>query len=202
VECQSLIRSSILQRDLQAKNAATRVCQDFIADIIFHKQQKKKQQEALLRAALELRTNVGTSDAQALMRRSVVLQDEYDGKSLGYHSSHSLRADVSAPVPVNSAQPLSPTGRPGTPQRVLSPAGLSPKKGESVRTERPVWVDDSASNVCMICQHPFTLTNRKHHCRHCGCLVDAQCTEKRPLPSLGYNDPVIVCKRCIIRFFS
>ena len=29
----------------------------------------------------------------------------------------------------------------------------------------PVWLSDNTSESCMICANPFTLTNRRHHCR-------------------------------------
>jgi len=90
----------------------------------------------------------------------------------------------------------------------------SPRKDEGIKitpgsptstkavTQRPTWIADSASNVCMRCRRPFSITNRKHHCRNCGILVDEQCTEKRPLPQLGYPKPVIVCKSCIARYYT
>ena len=67
---------------------------------------------------------------------------------------------------------------------------------------RPQWVPDNASTVCMLCRRAFTMTNRKHHCRYCGILVDEQCTERRALPQLGYAKPVLVCRSCVVRHFT
>ena len=54
----------------------------------------------------------------------------------------------------------------------------------------------------MLCRRAFTMTNRKHHCRYCGILVDEQCTERRALPQLGYAKPVLVCRSCVVRHFT
>jgi growth factor-regulated tyrosine kinase substrate len=67
---------------------------------------------------------------------------------------------------------------------------------------RPAWVPNDSSTVCSMCKHAFSLTNRRHHCRSCGNLVDSACTVKRPLPHLGYPAPVFVCKSCIVRLYS
>jgi len=41
------------------------------------------------------------------------------------------------------------------------------------------WVADKDSDSCMICYDKFSLTKRRHHCRICGKLVCAKCSENK-----------------------
>ncbi|CAD5209633.1 unnamed protein product [Bursaphelenchus xylophilus] len=58
----------------------------------------------------------------------------------------------------------------------------------------PKW---SEGDSCSDCESKFTLTMRKHHCRHCGRLVCGKCSELQ-MPILKYNlsKNVRVCQVC------
>uniref|UniRef100_A0A915C437 Ankyrin repeat and FYVE domain-containing protein 1 n=1 Tax=Parascaris univalens TaxID=6257 RepID=A0A915C437_PARUN len=64
---------------------------------------------------------------------------------------------------------------------------------DSLESE-PKWSD---GDVCSECGAKFTLTMRKHHCRHCGRLVCARCSD-RTMPILKYDlqKAVRVCEIC------
>lgn len=67
------------------------------------------------------------------------------------------------------------------------------------RSRTPVWVPDDYTDHCMHCKTAFTMTNRKHHCRHCGRLVCGGCSSNvAVLPHLGYRKPVRVCDGCLL----
>nr|XP_022920445.1 myotubularin-related protein 3 [Onthophagus taurus]XP_022920446.1 myotubularin-related protein 3 [Onthophagus taurus]XP_022920447.1 myotubularin-related protein 3 [Onthophagus taurus] len=60
-----------------------------------------------------------------------------------------------------------------------------------------LWVPDYAVTRCTGCQVIFWLGRRKHHCRKCGRIFCADCSENStPLPSENLYDPVRVCTSC------
>jgi FYVE zinc finger len=46
-------------------------------------------------------------------------------------------------------------------------------------TDSSEWVEDDSSNNCLLCNAPFTMTKRRHHCRRCGMLVCGKCSTKK-----------------------
>ncbi|CAJ1993244.1 FYVE zinc finger containing protein [Leishmania donovani] len=59
-----------------------------------------------------------------------------------------------------------------------------------------VWQPDDDMENCMMCKEPIGRWSR-HHCRNCGRLVCANCSEKRAIiEDLGYDTPVRVCYDC------
>ena len=64
--------------------------------------------------------------------------------------------------------------------------------------KRPLWVPDSATLACESCGGKFSATNRRHHCRVCGCVFCRKCcVNKVHIPSLGYTSPQLVCAICL-----
>ncbi|XP_039298034.1 myotubularin-related protein 4 [Nilaparvata lugens] len=66
--------------------------------------------------------------------------------------------------------------------------------------EEPVqtlWVPDHAVSHCTNCHNKFWLGRRKHHCRKCGQIFCADCSEYLvPLPDQKLFEPVRVCISC------
>ncbi|XP_037823692.1 rabankyrin-5-like [Lucilia sericata] len=55
----------------------------------------------------------------------------------------------------------------------------------------------SESDLCQECNTKFSLTMRKHHCRHCGRVVCSKCSNNDvPILKFGINKPVRVCGVC------
>ncbi|ALC49253.1 CG3632 [Drosophila busckii] len=66
------------------------------------------------------------------------------------------------------------------------------KKASSV-----LWVPDHAVSRCSHCQIEFWLGRRKHHCRSCGEIFCADCSEFwAPLPFEKLFNPVRLCGSC------
>lgn len=66
------------------------------------------------------------------------------------------------------------------------------------KARRPKWRPDDCVE-CERCQRSFSSMRWKHHCRNCGgmfCDMCAPAEAQRPLPHLGYLEPVRVCRRC------
>ncbi|KAH8288003.1 hypothetical protein KR054_008722, partial [Drosophila jambulina] len=61
-------------------------------------------------------------------------------------------------------------------------------------TQESPW---SESDLCQECTTKFTITMRKHHCRHCGRVLCSKCSSNDvPILKFGINKPVRVCSVC------
>ena len=61
------------------------------------------------------------------------------------------------------------------------------------------FVPDDAFDSCVQCGSQFSFFSRQHHCRSCGRLFCADCSDNEiELPRLGFNDPVRVCDFCFV----
>ncbi|KAI6182263.1 hypothetical protein M3Y97_00361200 [Aphelenchoides bicaudatus] len=63
----------------------------------------------------------------------------------------------------------------------------------STLDREPKW---SEGEFCTECESKFTLTMRKHHCRHCGRLICQKCSEQTPIIKYNLTKPVRVCLIC------
>ncbi|KAM3876163.1 zinc finger FYVE domain-containing protein 9 [Diretmus argenteus] len=53
---------------------------------------------------------------------------------------------------------------------------LSKERGTVLGEVAPVWIPDAQAQVCMKCEIKFTFTKRRHHCRACGKVFCAVCS--------------------------
>ncbi|XP_063628854.1 rabankyrin-5 [Cydia splendana] len=64
---------------------------------------------------------------------------------------------------------------------------------DALPAEAP-WAE---SDLCQECGTKFTLTMRKHHCRHCGRMLCNKCSNQDvPILKFGMNKPQRVCEIC------
>jgi len=77
---------------------------------------------------------------------------------------------------------------------------------------RPRWMADEESNTCFGCNMVFDSVNRRHHCRRCGMLYCAECSQYKSLihpaevvyppdwdsvmSSFDPREPLRVCRGC------
>lgn len=60
--------------------------------------------------------------------------------------------------------------------------------------QEPPWADGDS---CLECQSKFGITNRKHHCRHCGRILCAKCSPREmAITKFKSAKPVRVCTIC------
>ncbi|XP_045860254.1 FYVE, RhoGEF and PH domain-containing protein 2 isoform X3 [Meles meles] len=70
-------------------------------------------------------------------------------------------------------------------------------QSEELGLRAPQWVRDKMVTMCMRCREPFNaLTRRRHHCRACGYVVCAKCSDYRAELKYDGNRPNRVCVHC------
>ncbi|XP_001495203.2 FYVE, RhoGEF and PH domain-containing protein 2 isoform X1 [Equus przewalskii] len=70
-------------------------------------------------------------------------------------------------------------------------------QSEELGLRAPQWIRDKMVTMCMRCQEPFNaLTRRRHHCRACGYVVCARCSDYRAELKYDGNRPNRVCFDC------
>uniref|UniRef100_A0A8C0D466 FYVE, RhoGEF and PH domain containing 2 n=1 Tax=Balaenoptera musculus TaxID=9771 RepID=A0A8C0D466_BALMU len=83
---------------------------------------------------------------------------------------------------------------------VQSPEGDTQEQelqSEELGLRAPQWVRDKMVTMCMRCQEPFNaLMRRRHHCRACGYVVCARCSDYRAELKYDDNRPNRVCLDC------
>uniref|UniRef100_A0A8C5U3B6 FYVE, RhoGEF and PH domain containing 2 n=1 Tax=Malurus cyaneus samueli TaxID=2593467 RepID=A0A8C5U3B6_9PASS len=72
-------------------------------------------------------------------------------------------------------------------------------KTEELGLRAPQWVRDNLVTMCMRCKEPFNaITRRRHHCRACGYVVCARCSDYKAELQYDGNRPNRVCQECYI----
>ncbi|CAH0583040.1 unnamed protein product [Chrysodeixis includens] len=61
--------------------------------------------------------------------------------------------------------------------------------------ESPTWTHDKDATACTACAKEFSIARRKHHCRRCGHIFCAACSDKT-VALAGNTKPVRVCDAC------
>ncbi|XP_029988672.1 zinc finger FYVE domain-containing protein 9 isoform X2 [Sphaeramia orbicularis] len=91
-------------------------------------------------------------------------QTRYNGQDESDVCEEGAMGDATSPgIPDNECPP--------------SPVGILSKDRGSVLGEvAPVWIPDAQAQVCMKCGTKFTFTKRRHHCRACGKVFCALCS--------------------------
>ncbi|XP_077611004.1 FYVE, RhoGEF and PH domain-containing protein 2 [Crocuta crocuta] len=70
-------------------------------------------------------------------------------------------------------------------------------QSEELGLRAPQWVRDKMVTMCMRCKEPFNaLTRRRHHCRACGYVVCAKCSDYRAELKYDDNRANRVCLHC------
>ncbi|XP_009865092.1 PREDICTED: FYVE, RhoGEF and PH domain-containing protein 2, partial [Apaloderma vittatum] len=70
---------------------------------------------------------------------------------------------------------------------------------EELGRRAPQWVRDNLVTMCMRCKEPFNaITRRRHHCRACGYVVCARCSDYKAELQYDGNRLNRVCQECYV----
>ncbi|XP_068232612.1 lateral signaling target protein 2 homolog isoform X2 [Palaemon carinicauda] len=91
----------------------------------------------------------------------------------------------------------------------LSPSSSPLDRGSDSSRRRPrvldppAWIPDKDAPRCMSCGASFTMVRRRHHCRNCGKVFCAHCSQHAvPLPHFGIWKAVRVCNVCFLYYVT
>jgi len=86
-------------------------------------------------------------------------------------------------------------GRHGDSDTERAPSPVS--RRVSSKDNRPDWCPDKEARSCYSCSNKFSVTRRKHHCRHCGEVVCGKCSANfLEIPQFAYTTKQRVCDAC------
>ncbi|EQC41378.1 hypothetical protein, variant [Saprolegnia diclina VS20] len=72
-------------------------------------------------------------------------------------------------------------------------ASAAPAKAAAATETAVPWVDDAEAPACHVCETPFSLVKRRHHCRTCGNVICSSCSVFVPTA----KKPQRVCITCV-----
>uniref|UniRef100_A0A8B9QYY0 FYVE, RhoGEF and PH domain-containing protein 2 n=2 Tax=Anas platyrhynchos TaxID=8839 RepID=A0A8B9QYY0_ANAPL len=76
---------------------------------------------------------------------------------------------------------------------------ISHPQTEELGCRAPQWVRDNLVTMCMRCKEPFNaIMRRRHHCRACGYVVCAHCSEHKVKLQYDGNRLNRVCQECYV----
>ncbi|XP_009460754.1 PREDICTED: FYVE, RhoGEF and PH domain-containing protein 2 [Nipponia nippon] len=77
--------------------------------------------------------------------------------------------------------------------------GTPALKTEELGRRAPQWVRDNLVTMCMRCKEPFNaIIRRRHHCRACGYVVCARCSDYKAELQYDGNRLNRVCQECYV----
>ncbi|XP_075378092.1 FYVE, RhoGEF and PH domain-containing protein 2 isoform X3 [Mycteria americana] len=77
--------------------------------------------------------------------------------------------------------------------------GTPALKTEELGRRAPQWVRDNLVTMCMRCKEPFNaIMRRRHHCRACGYVVCARCSDYKAELQYDGNRLNRVCQECYV----